>query len=367
MNSRLEGVLPFAVMFTVECLESGLTTISKSAMSKGMNHYVFVFYSTALASLILLPSPFMSARPPLTFSVLWKFFLLSFIGITVMMNCAFTGVSYSSPTIAAAMSNIVPAFTFLLSVIFRMEKLDLRSSIGLIKILGTAVSISGALIVTLYNGPSIIALFSDEFSLLTSNGSGPSIPQSSNLFGATTDWALGGLFLAAASFSLSIWNVLQAATLKGYPSGITIVFFSCLFATIQCALVSLIAVGDTAAWELKLGIEYAAVVYSAVFGSVVFYNAETWCIGKKGPVFVSMFKPVGIAVSAFMSVIFLGDTLYLGSIIGAAIIVCGFYAVIWAQSKELRSQSEVDGEVLESSPLADSHHSPLLHHATERA
>jgi drug/metabolite transporter (DMT)-like permease len=36
-----------------------------------------------------------------------------------MQNCVFTGVSYSSPTLASAMSNLVPAFTFLLAVIFR--------------------------------------------------------------------------------------------------------------------------------------------------------------------------------------------------------------------------------------------------------
>ena len=39
--------------------------------------------------------------------------------ITLMQNCVFTGVSYSSPTLASAMSNLVPAFTFVLAVFFR--------------------------------------------------------------------------------------------------------------------------------------------------------------------------------------------------------------------------------------------------------
>lgn len=40
------------------------------------------------------------------------------------------------------------------------------------------------------------------------------------------------------------------------------------------------------------------------------YSIVTWCIDKKGPLFAVMFKPVGIAIAAFMSTIFLGDTFY---------------------------------------------------------
>ncbi|MBA0740291.1 hypothetical protein Gogos_013503 [Gossypium gossypioides] len=69
-------------------------------MSKGMSHFVLVVYSNALASLILLPAAFFFTR------------------ITLMQNCVITGVSYSSPTLASALANLIPAFTFLLAVIF---------------------------------------------------------------------------------------------------------------------------------------------------------------------------------------------------------------------------------------------------------
>jgi len=46
-----------------------------------------------------------------------------------MQNCVFTGVSYSSPTLASAMGQLIPAFTFLLAVIFRF----LSSSFSLYK------------------------------------------------------------------------------------------------------------------------------------------------------------------------------------------------------------------------------------------
>ncbi|GMH01300.1 hypothetical protein Nepgr_003139 [Nepenthes gracilis] len=367
LNSCLKGLLPFAAMVMVECLDVGLTTLSKAAMSKGMSHFVFVVYSNALATLILFPFSFIfnsTQSPPLTLSLLCKFFLLGLIGITVMQNCVFTGVSYSSPTLASAMSNLIPAFTFLLSVIFRMEKLDLRSLRSLIKVLGTLVSISGALIVTLYKGPSI-DFSSNEFIPITLKVSSSSAFESSHIFGASSNWVLGGLFLATAGLSFSIWNISQAAILKGFPSEITVVFFYCLFGTIQSAVVALIVEGDPAVWKVKLDIELAAIIYSALFGSVVTYNAQTWCIHKKGPVFTAMFKPLGIAIAALLGAFFLGDTLHVGSILGAAIIVSGFYAVMWSQSKEKNSNGDI--QALQKPFLESREISPAACSRTENA
>ena len=49
-----------------------------------------------------------------------------------------------------------------------------------------------------------------------------------------------------------------------------------------------------------------------MFGYVFQVGAITWCVHQKGPVFVAMFKPVGIVVAIAMGVIFLGDTFYMG-------------------------------------------------------
>ncbi|MBA0653527.1 hypothetical protein Goklo_020692 [Gossypium klotzschianum] len=151
-------------------------------MSKGMSHFVYVIYSNALASLILLSATFFFTR------------------ITFMQNYVIIGVRYSSLTLASALANLIPAFTFLLGVIFRMEKLELKSSKSQIKVLGTLVSISGALVMTLYKG---------------------------------------GLFITTASLSLLANIIGQVVVLKGYPSEITLVSFYCLFRSIQSTLVTL--------------------------------------------------------------------------------------------------------------------------------
>ncbi|XP_040956960.1 WAT1-related protein At5g40230 isoform X3 [Gossypium hirsutum] len=324
VKSWLVASAPFAAMVAVECLDVGLTTLSKAAMSKGMSHFVLIVYSNALASLILLPAAFFftrKKRPPITLSFLCKIFCLSIAGITLMQNCVITGFFH---------------FFFQL---YRMEKLELKSPKSQIKVFGTLVSISGALIMTLYKGPPVLS---------------PPIqphlhPSPSTMLTTSNNWLIGGLFIATASLSLSANIVGQAAVLKGYPSEIMLVSFYCLFGTIQSALVTLLFERDPNAWMLSSDIELISVVYSALFGNVVTFGVQAWCIRRKGPVFVASFKPLSIAIAAFLGFIFLGETLYIGSIVGAAIIVTGFYGVIWAQSDK-----EEVGKTT-TTPLLDGH------------
>ena len=62
VGGRLLEWTPFVAMIMVECLDVGLSTLGKAAMNRGMNHFVFVVYSNALATLILLPLAFFFNR-----------------------------------------------------------------------------------------------------------------------------------------------------------------------------------------------------------------------------------------------------------------------------------------------------------------
>ncbi|KAJ9677679.1 hypothetical protein PVL29_022579 [Vitis rotundifolia] len=348
MKAWLSGMVPIAAMVMMECLDVGLITLSKAAMSRGMNHFVFVVNYNALASLILFLPSFIfhrTKRPPLTFSHFCKFFLLGLPGFTVMQNWVFTGVSYSSPTLCYAMSCLIPAFTFLLAVAFRLEDLDSRSSRSQIKFLGTLISISGALIVTLYKGPPI---------------GGGSISSNNHLLKTADNWVIGGLFFAAAGLSLSAWNTCQSKApilTSGYPSNITVISFVTLFGAIQSTAVSLIAVRDSNAWKLRPDIELISIIYSAIIGGVVEFFVPNWCIRRKGPVFVSMFKPLGMGIAAIMGVIFLGETLHIGSVLGAIIIAIGCCGVAWTQYREEEERKVYEVAMLpstfEKAPMLD--------------
>jgi drug/metabolite transporter (DMT)-like permease len=198
--------LPFVGMVMAECAQVGLMIVGKIAMSNGMSNLVFIFYSNAFASLILLPSSFLvhrsqaSQRPPLTFSILSGFFLLGLLGF-LAQAFGYAGILYSSPTLGTSMLNLIPAFTFVLAITFRMEKLDWRSSSSQAKIIGTIISISGAFIVTLYKGLPLLMTRSP------SNSSHQLLVQMSN-------WVVGGLLLAADSVMASAWLILQVKSQK---------------------------------------------------------------------------------------------------------------------------------------------------------
>ncbi|KAG5039537.1 hypothetical protein JHK82_011695 [Glycine max] len=285
---------PFIAMATVECLDVELSTLSKAAMSRGMNHFVLVGYSNALATLILLPSPFFIDKqdhPSLSrFSASSS--SSAFLGLcvsilTVMQNCVFTAIDYSSATLGSTTSNLSPEISFVLAVT--------PSSISQIKVMGAVLSISGALVVTLYKG-SFIITFRIQPSLLDE----------------TSNWVIGGLVFAIASVSFAAWNITQAVILKEYSSQSTIIAYYCLFGTIQSEILSLFVVRDSNAWKISPNDKLICIFYSAIAGSVVTFSVTAWCIKRKGPVFVSMFKPAGIAIAAFSSVVFLCETLHFG-------------------------------------------------------
>ncbi|KAJ4839159.1 hypothetical protein Tsubulata_028392 [Turnera subulata] len=191
------------------------------------------------------------------------------------------------------------------------------------KVIGTLVSITGAFIVTLYKGPPIA---------ISSSPSLPSHHQS--LHSPNQNWVLGGIFLTAEYILVPLWYIVQTQIMKEYPAELTVVFFYNLCVSIIAAIVALITEGTSSAWIVRPNIALASIFCSGLFGSCINNTVHTWALRLKGPVFVAMFKPLSIAIAVAMGVMFLGDALYLGSLIGATIISVGFYTVMWGKYKE---------------------------------
>uniref|UniRef100_A0A5B6ZV73 WAT1-related protein n=2 Tax=Davidia involucrata TaxID=16924 RepID=A0A5B6ZV73_DAVIN len=328
-----------AVLMGTESLEVGLNTLSKAAMRRGMSNFVFVFYQNALAILFLAPLTFIYHRitsppPRLTFSILCRIVLLGLIGGWLQMFM-FIGIGYSSPTLASAMTNITPAYTFILAGITRMEKINLKDKSSQAKSIGTIVSIIGAFTVTFYKGPAIFfaPLHSTSPNMLLQSS-----PQNLVIGGFLQspgwNWVIGGSLLAAASFLLAVLFIVQTWIMKDYPAEMMIALISCIFVTIQAGIVALNVERDPNAWKLRPDIELLTIAYSAIF-LISFRNiVYSWALHKKGPVFVTMFKPLGMIIAIVMGVVFLRDALYLGSVIGAAIIALGFYSVMWGKAAQ---------------------------------
>ncbi|MED6109767.1 hypothetical protein PIB30_036601 [Stylosanthes scabra] len=209
-----------------------------------------------------------------------------------------------------------------------MEKATLKSSSTQAKIIGSVVSIIGALVVTLYKGPTVLP---------ASSTLSPPLSSSSSSQG---DWVLGG-FLLAASYTLPpLWYIVQTQVMEQYPVELVVVFLYNLCGTlISVPAACLLLESSFSFWRLKPDITLVAVIFSGFCGTLVSV-VHTWGVHLKGPVYVSAFKPLSVVIAAAMSVVFLGDALFLGSVIGAGILSIGFHAVLWGKAKSTAELSE---------------------------
>ncbi|KAI9073429.1 hypothetical protein K1719_044614 [Acacia pycnantha] len=304
-------VMPFIVMVIMEGCTIGLTIFAKSALTKGISPFVFIVYTNSLATLILFFISFLihsnhrsDLLPPFSFPMFMRFLFLGFTGITMTQTFSFLGLSYSSPILVCAMVLLIPSFNFLLSLFLRKKDLNFRSSAMLYQIMGTLISIIGAAIVEFFKGPLIR----------------PSSHQLRHakhffVFSSTPEfWVLGGLLLAAASFSASLWNFMQKETVKLYPKPIK--------------------KRDSDAWKPKHKMELILIVLTALFGGVIRPTIQLWFTRLKGPFYFQIFKPFGIAYATIFGVTFFPNSLHYGSVIGTAIGGIGYYSVMWGQIKE---------------------------------
>ncbi|CAN1153499.1 WAT1-related protein At5g40230 [Linum perenne] len=172
LDSLIKVAIPFVAMVVVDCSDVVISVISKAAMAKGMSNFVSVVYYNALGTLILVPYFvfFRKQRAPLTIHLIWRFFLLALIGSTGQM-LYLTGVKLSSPTLASAITNLTPIFTFLLAVLARMEIIDLNKRASQVKCVGAIVAVAGAFIRYLVQGSGSFTGPDNRFQLYPTSAS----------------------------------------------------------------------------------------------------------------------------------------------------------------------------------------------------
>ncbi|KAK4766973.1 hypothetical protein SAY86_014724 [Trapa natans] len=295
------------------------------ALNIGVSKVVFPVYRNIIALLFLGPAAYFlekNERPPLTFSLLVQFFLLALLGITANQGFYFLGLYYASPTFASAMQNSVPAITFLMASVLRLEQVHITRRDGLAKVAGTIASVGGATIMTLFQGPLL-----HQNQARGNTGEEIDITKSQN-------WTLGCVYLVGHCLSWAGWMVLQAPVLKKYPAKLTFTSFSCFFGLLQFLVIAAFMETDFEHWKIQSAEEILTILYAGIVASGVVISIQTWCIHKGGPVFVAIFQPVQTVLVAAMAIIIFGDHLYSGRILGAILITIGLYAVLWGKSRE---------------------------------
>ncbi|XP_050234535.1 WAT1-related protein At5g07050-like [Mercurialis annua] len=300
--------------------------IVKLCLDKGMSKYVLVVYGYAVgtATTALLALLFeRKLESKLSLSICLKIFLLGLIGVVGRLLFYF-GLESTSPTFAAAMNNIIPSMTFILAIICRMEKINIKKLTSQAKIGGTIVAFGGATLMTVYKGFTVVSMHALH---TTKHGATPKLLLYSHLI-------KGSLLLILQCLLAAVYYVLQAKTVEKYPAPFTLTVLTCLSGTLISAILALIIDHKISSWKLALDITLVTPIYSGIVIFGIATYVQTLVMRTRGPVFVTAFRPFTTVIVAILGLLILGDALHLGGILGATLIVLGLYALLWAKEVE---------------------------------
>nr|XP_011469818.1 PREDICTED: WAT1-related protein At2g39510-like isoform X2 [Fragaria vesca subsp. vesca] len=237
------------------------------------------------------------SRPPMTIKVMAKIMMLSMFDPVKDQNLYYVGMKNSNATFTSAMCNMLPVFGFVMAWIFRLENVEYRSPRGLAKVLGTLVTVVGAILLTMVKGSSLNL---------------PWAKNHENNHSSQHTEVKGPLFLTLACFCWSCFMILQANVIKTYPCKLSLTALICFLGMVEGAMVAAVVErGNSIAWSIHMDYKLLAIVYGAVLSGVAYYVMGL-VVKKKGPVFYSAFNPLATLIVAILGSFVLAEQLYTG-------------------------------------------------------
>nr|CAB3465258.1 unnamed protein product [Digitaria exilis] len=339
-ESVMQRCKPYVAMISLQFGYAGMNVITKVSLNHGMSHYVLVVYRHAFATLSIAPFALVlerKVRPRMTPWVFLQIFVLALLGPVIDQNFYYAGLKFTSPTFSCAMSNMLPAMTFILAVLFRMEKVNLKKARCVAKVVGTLVTVAGAMLMTLYKGRVVEMVWTKHMHLHA-----PHPADAAAAAAADKDWFTGSIFLIIATLAWASLFILQAATLKRYDSPLTLTTLICFVGTLQAIVVTFVMERETSVWRIGFDMNLLAAAYAGIVTSSIAYYVQGLVIQSRGPVFASAFSPLMMIIVAIMGSFILAENIYLGGIIGSVLIVAGLYSVLWGKHKENLEKKEAE-------------------------
>ncbi|KAG7958902.1 hypothetical protein I3843_10G043300 [Carya illinoinensis] len=339
VGSFLQRCKPYIAMISLQFGYAGMNIITKVSLNRGMSHYVLVVYRHAFATAAIAPFALVlerKVRPKITFPIFMQIFVLGLLGPVIDQNFYYAGLKFTSPTFACAMSNMLPAMTFVMAVLCRMEKLDMKKVRCQAKVVGTLVTVAGAMLMTLYKGHVINFVWSGLIHH-------PKSYAPANATGSTDkDWLKGSILLIIATFAWASFFIVQAITMRRYSAQLSLTALVCFLGTLQSTAVTFVMERKPSVWIIGWDMNLLAAAYAGIVSSSIAYYVQGLVMKKRGPVFVTAFSPLMMIIVAIMGSFILAEKMYLGGILGAILIVMGLYSVLWGKYKEYKEKEAIE-------------------------
>ncbi|KAM0830822.1 hypothetical protein ACQ4PT_065957 [Festuca glaucescens] len=258
--------------------------------------------------------------------------------VLLAMGLYYCGLRATNAAYAVDFLNLIPVATFLIAVALRAERLSLACWPGRTKLLGAAAGVAGTMVVSLCKGTHLLL---PHLRVSHSHGAKPvtSVHGGQNM-------VVGTLFLVSSCVSYALWFVVQARVALVFPSRYWTTTLTCVAGSVQSAIAAAVVVALTGtgagswgltseAWRLRWDMQLATVVYSGVFNTGVTFVLVSWAVARRGPVYPPMFNSLSLVATTVVDALVLGTDVYLGGVLGAALVVLGLYAFLWGKGKEL--------------------------------
>ncbi|RZB63134.1 WAT1-related protein [Glycine soja] len=311
----LHGLKPVLLMVLVQIAYTAVNVLFKLAINDGMSVKVATAYRLAFGSAFTVPLALISERnkrPKMTWRVLFMACLCGLFGGSLFQNLFYESLALTSATFASALYNLIPAITFVLAISCGFERLNLKAAAGKAKVLGTLLGIGGAMLLTFIKGAEI-NIWPFHINLMHphqhQNGQVASLNADSG-----NNKLLGAICSLASCFSFALWLIIQAKMSKEYPCHYSSTALMSTAGAIQATAFGFCFERDLTQWKLGWNIRLLAVAYSGIVASGIVVIITAWCIQMRGPLF---------------------------AVVGAVLIVCGLYMVLWGKSKEMKNITQL--------------------------
>uniref|UniRef100_A0A0E0L6V0 WAT1-related protein n=1 Tax=Oryza punctata TaxID=4537 RepID=A0A0E0L6V0_ORYPU len=334
MGWWLGGGLPVIAMLALNVVAAVLVSLVKVAMDGGLNPLVLVTLQQLTAAIFLGPIAYFKerkSRPKLTLEIFAYLFVSAALGAALRQYMIFVALRYTTATFVTAFSNIAPVLTFLLAILTRSESLDLRRKTGIAKLVGTLISVAGAMVLTFYKGVAVThttKIHSSSSQLHHGAAAAAEAAMSSR------NWTLGTVAILGNCVCLSCWFLLHSRLAKKYPHVYSCNAFMCMFSFLQVAIVGLSTQRNVSVWIVRTKFHILTILYAGVVGCGLSFVLLTWCIEKRGPVFVAAFIPVVQIIVSVIDFTVLHEQLFLGSVLGSVLVIGGLYLLLWGKRQE---------------------------------